>query len=82
MSSWKEHFDTGSLLVILVTFALFVLAVFAKGLTHDILLEAAVFLVSLKLIMMSYRNGQSTAFLHRKLDAIMEAIKVECQGES
>jgi hypothetical protein len=51
------YFDTGSLIVIIVTFVLFVLALFTKGLTHDILLEAGVFLVSVKLIMMGYKNS-------------------------
>jgi hypothetical protein len=36
---------------------LFVLALFTKGLTHDILLEAGILLVSVKLIMMAYRNN-------------------------
>ena len=52
-----KHFDTGSLIVITVTLILFVLALFAKGFTHDLLLEAAVFLVSVKLIMMAYGNS-------------------------
>jgi hypothetical protein len=50
----KRHFDLGSLVVIVTTFILFVSAVFTKGLTHDILLKAAVFLVSVKLIIMAY----------------------------
>jgi hypothetical protein len=71
-----------SLFVIVVTFVLFVLALFTKGLTHDILLEAAVFLVSVKLIVMAHKDAQATDFLHKKLDAIMEAIHVECRPES
>lgn len=71
-----------SLFVILVTFILFVLALFTKGLTHDILLEAGVFLVSVKLIIMAYRHSQATDSLHKKLDAIMGAIHVECRPES
>ncbi len=39
----KEHFDIGSLLIIIITFILFVIALFVKGFTHDLLLEAGVF---------------------------------------
>jgi len=52
----RKYFDIGSITVIIVTFLLFVIALFTKGLTHDILLEAGILLVSVKLIMMAYRN--------------------------
>jgi hypothetical protein len=38
-----------------ITLALFVVALFEKGFTHDLLLEAAVFLVSAKLVLLSYK---------------------------
>lgn len=41
--------------VIILTFILFTVALFTKGFTQDLLLEAGVFLVSVKLILMSYR---------------------------
>ena len=53
----RKHFDTASLLVIIVTFTLFIVALFTKGFTQDLLLESGIFLVSVKLIMMSYRNS-------------------------
>ncbi len=53
----KKHFDTGSMFVIIVTFVLFMLALFTKGFTQDLLLEAGIFLVSVKLIMMAYLNS-------------------------
>ncbi len=55
--SVKKHFDVGSMIVIIVTFLLFILALFTKGFTQDLLLEAGVFLVSVKLIMMGYHNS-------------------------
>lgn len=70
----KRHFDPGSLAVIVVTFVLFVSALFTKGFTHEILLEAAVFLVSVKLIMMAYKNIDETASLHLKLDEIYKKV--------
>jgi hypothetical protein len=66
----REKFGTTSLAVIAITFILFVLALFTKGFTHDLLLEAAVFLVSVKLIMLGYRHGQSMEAIERKLDLI------------
>jgi hypothetical protein len=53
----RDHFDFWSLVVIALTFTLFIVALFIKGLTHEILLEAGVFLVSIKLIMMSHKNS-------------------------
>ena len=53
----RNHFDTGSLLVIAITFVLFVIALFTRGFTHDLSLEAGVFLVSVKLIMMAHKNN-------------------------
>jgi len=43
-------------LAVIITFVLFAVALFAKGFTHDLLLEAGVLLVSVKLILMAYRN--------------------------
>lgn len=53
----NKYFDTGSIIVIITTFLLFIIALFTKGLTHDILLEAGVLLVSVKLILMAYKTG-------------------------
>jgi len=53
----KKHLDPGSATVILVTIILFTFALFTKGMTHDILLEAGVMLVSIKLIMMAYKTA-------------------------
>src|SRR4029077_10956674 len=52
----RKHFDLWSIVVIALTLILFIVALFLKGLTHELLLEAGVFLVSGKLILMSYKN--------------------------
>ncbi len=70
----KRHFDPGSLAIIVITLILFVSAVFTKGFTHDVLLEAAVFLVSAKLIVMAYKSIDETDSLHKKLDEIYEKV--------
>ncbi len=66
--------DIGSLIVIGVTLVLFVTALFAKGMTHDILLEAGVLLVSVKLIMMAWKNSQSARETHRLLEELRRAV--------
>ncbi len=74
MLELRKHFDLGSLLIIVVTFILFVSAVFTQGFTHDVLLEAAIFLVSVKLIIMAYKNIDATETLHHKLDDISKKL--------
>lgn len=65
-----KHFDIGSLLVIAITFVLFTIALFFTGFTHDLLLEAGVFLVSVKLIMMAYKSSVSSLRIHQELEEI------------
>jgi len=57
MTRPAKHFDPPSLLVITVTAALFLLALLIKGFTHDMLLEAGVLMISIKLILMAYKNS-------------------------
>ena len=78
----KKHFDMGSLFIIAVTLTLFVSALFAEGLTHNVLLEAAVFLVSVKLIVMAYKNIDATDSLHQKLDEIYKKVSVSESHQS
>lgn len=65
-----KHFDMGSLIVIVITFVLFSMALFFTGLTHDLLLEAGVFLVSIKLIIMAYKSSVSSLRIHQELEEI------------
>ena len=71
----KEHFDNGSLAVIFMTFVLFVVALFTKGFTHDLLLEVGVFLVSVKLIIMGYKNSVTSKAILKDLHDIRRLIK-------
>lgn len=71
----KEHLDLGSLIVIVITFVLFVLALLTKGFTHDLLLEAGVFLVSIKLILMAYKISVTSKELLSELKAIKKKLK-------
>jgi len=65
-----KHLDAGSLLVIATTLFLFIAALLFKGLTHDLLLETGVFLVSVKLIIMSYKSAVVAEKTHAELREI------------
>jgi len=70
----NKYFDLGSRLVILLTFALFIAALFTSGLTHNMFLEAGVLLVSVKLIMMNHKNSLSNQELLKKIDELKEML--------
>jgi hypothetical protein len=74
MAKIREHIDPASALVIAVTLVLFVAAVFIKGLGHDLLLEAGVFLVSVKLILMAYKSSVTARHLNDELAGIRSAL--------
>ena len=70
-----KYFDTWTIVIILVTILLFVIALFVKGFTHDLLLEAGVLLVSIKLILMAYRNSLNYSDVKKDLDEIKLLLK-------
>jgi hypothetical protein len=70
-----KQIDNWSVIVMAVTLILFGLALFLTGFTHDLLLEAGVFLVSVKLILMSYKNGAQGEELKARLSDIQSAIR-------
>jgi hypothetical protein len=63
-------FGSGELAIIGITFVLFVLALFLKGFTKELLLEVGIFLVSVKLIMSSYKNAAYSKQILNELDEI------------
>ena len=69
-----KHLDRGTLTTLGVTLVLFVVALFAKGFSHDMLLEAAVFLVSVKLVIMSYKASMSIAALEDHLATLSASL--------
>jgi hypothetical protein len=75
MKDIPRHIDRGSQVVIAVTFVLFVAALYAKGLGHELLLEAGVFLVSVKLIVMAYKSSRLAEELKERLDRIEGLIR-------
>ena len=79
MPNFQLHPDIVSQLVILTTFVLFVVALFIKGFGHGLLLEAGVFLISVKLIMMAQKNSILAKDLDNRLDR-MEATLTRLEG--
>lgn len=75
LTSLRKHFDPGSLVVIVLTFVLFAVALFIKGIGHGLLLEAAVFLISLKLILMNHRNSEVAGEMQARLNAIYDLLR-------
>jgi hypothetical protein len=73
-SVWA-YLDPVSLVVIALTLLLFVIALFVKGFTHDMLLECGVFLVSVKLIVMSHKNGVSARLSEERLVKIQNLLE-------
>jgi hypothetical protein len=60
--------------VIVITFVLFVAALWIKGFGHDLLLEAGVFLVSVKLILMAHKHTVSDRELQKRFDRLEETL--------
>jgi hypothetical protein len=69
-----KYLDRWSAAVILLTVTLFVLALFLHGLTHDLLLEGGVLLVSAKLVIMSHKNSVLGEQLRESLDEIKDSL--------
>ena len=70
-----NRLDFGSAFIIVITFILFVVSLFVKGLSHEILLDSAVFLVSVKIIIMSFKNESYIKELSKQLEEIKKLIK-------
>jgi len=71
----KKNFSIADIVVIAVTFILFAAALFTKGFTNALLLEAGVLLVSVKIIMMNLKCSQTNKQILEKLHEMDEDIK-------
>ena len=70
-----RNLDLGNAITIALTFILFIIALFATGFTKDLLLEAGVLLVSVKIILMGAANRSSNREIIKKLDEIIEKLQ-------
>ena len=66
----RRKIDTASALTLIVTLLLFAIAVFEKGLTHELLLEAGILLGSAKLVLASFQAKVLNEAIERKLEAV------------
>ena len=73
----KRHFDTGSMVVVVITLVCFAIALFVKGLTQALLLEVGVLLVSVKLIIMAYKSSLANTEIVAELRAIRDLLEQE-----
>jgi hypothetical protein len=73
MKLWK-NIDPWSGIVIVLTALLFGLSLAVNGFTHDLFLESGVFLVSVKLILMTGRHSASEQRIELHLNQIKEML--------
>jgi len=62
--------DPWSIVVIVLTVALFILALFVKGFSKGLLVECGVLMVSIKLILMAKKTAEIEQNLESRLDRI------------
>jgi hypothetical protein len=67
--------DLGNAITIALTFILFIIALFTTGFTKDLLLEAGILLVSVKIILMGAANRSSNKEIIKKLNEINEKLQ-------
>jgi c-di-AMP phosphodiesterase-like protein len=70
----KKFLDTGNLIVVLLTIILFILALFLKGFSKDLLLEIGVLLVSIKLIFFANKQALFDKEVMQRFDEIKKQI--------
>jgi hypothetical protein len=70
-----KYLDLGTQLTLAITLVLFTIALFEKGFTHDLLLEAGVFLVSVKLVIMSFKANASLGAVDAQLSAMNASLR-------
>ena len=70
----QRRIDRASIITLVITVILFIIAIFEKGFTHELLLEAGVFLVSVKLMLSASKTDLTLHDLQDQLDAIEDKI--------
>jgi hypothetical protein len=70
-----KHIDGPDAVVLAITLFLFLGAVVTKGLTHDLLLEAGVFLVSVKLVIGNYKSGVRDREMRELLERVAASVE-------
>ena len=76
----RKLLDIGSWVTIAVTLVLFAAALLVEGVPHDLALEAGVFLVSVKLVIMTYKNAMASDELKAELRELRRALESRRDG--
>ncbi len=63
-----------TIIIIVITVGLFIAAIFTKGITHDIFLEAGVLLISIKIILLTYKNNTIVKNIQKQLDDMISML--------
>ena len=71
----KKTFGLANAITIALTFILFTTALFVTGFTKDLLLEAGVLLVSIKIILMGSANRELNKEIIKQLNEINEKLQ-------
>ena len=71
----EARIDLASFVTLLITVVLFLVALVEKGFTRNVLLEAGVFLISVKLVLASHRIALSNKIIDAKLDELLRAAR-------
>jgi hypothetical protein len=70
----RKHLDSSTQIILAITLVLFVVALFETGFTRDLLWEVAVFLVSAKLVLLSYKASVNNAAIVVQLGEVSETL--------
>ncbi|MCD4653951.1 hypothetical protein K8T06_08435 [bacterium] len=73
-SGMNKYIDIATLIIIVTTFALFSVALLAHGITRDLFLEVGILLVSVKLILLAYKNSMYNKEISKELHQIKEML--------
>lgn len=71
----KPNLDLANTITIALTFIIFAIALFATGFTKELLLEAGVLLVSIKIIAIGAATRNSNKEIIKKLNEINERLQ-------
>jgi predicted DNA-binding transcriptional regulator len=81
-ASMSKSSDPWSIVVIALTVALFILALFVKGFTKGLLVECGVLMVSIKLILMAKKTAEIEQNLENRLDRIEKLLSKSREGKA
>lgn len=78
----RKSSDPWSIVIIVLTVALFILALFVKGFTKGLLVECGVLMVSIKLILMAKKTAAIEENLQSRLDRIEKLLERKTEAKT